>query len=455
MRIKFIAICAATAFFIIIMVLGPQMRMRGVLSHEFTGLLQAQRQHEASISTALAQTALQQTFLEQEIGSLRNDLMLRLQMRRHETKMMLMHRFWTSSSQSEALNRKVRASLLSALHRHTTEHGRAAKVILWTLPSTYEHVKRQAEEFKCGEGGRIEVRSTDQLLGLVRGTPELHKCVESLESATAETVAFSDLVRFIALYLYGGIYVDIDAIVLRDMSGLLLGPPFAYKWDRDVLYYNTAVMGLPKGSEVVLKIIRHFDACTPEAFFPSRIHKALNCTSGVCEELLMMPTALFDPVSAPMSNWQWQTEGVNGIGHTTDWLFDRRRMWSFAHFFPGAYTFHWHNRWEHATFDADSWFADVERLSEEACAPSPPPRAEVSECRSIFVDLGGFTGDTLALYGGGPALKKKENYVFEIDLAKVSEILRKLDGPLAHLKPYTQVFCFIDCCMLRVSDLKE
>ena len=66
-------------------------------------------------------------------------------------------------------------------------------------------------------------------------------------------------------------------------------------------------------------------------------------------------------------------------------------------------------------------------------------------CRRIFVDLGGYTGDTLALYGGQRFMSKnnsvsgKEIYVFEIDPDKVSKILEKLQGPLAHLKPITQV----------------
>ena len=74
-------------------------------------------------------------------------------------------------------------------------------------------------------------------------------------------VVLSDMIRFMALYFYGGIYADADVIFMRKMRDIH-GLAFAYKWDRNVVYYNTAVMGLPIGSPVVLQIIYHFKAVT-------------------------------------------------------------------------------------------------------------------------------------------------------------------------------------------------
>ena len=56
--------------------------------------------------------------------------------------------------------------------------------------------------------------------------------------------------------------------------------------------------------------------------------------------------------------------------------------------------------------------------------------------RSIFVDLGGYTGDTLKLYGTG----QDEIYVFEIDTGKVDSILHMLKTNLKHLRNNTQIF---------------
>ena len=77
--------------------------------------------------------------------------------------------------------------------------------------------------------------------------------------------------------------------------------------------------------------------------------------------------------------------------------------------------------------------------------PKGVERKNLVTCRCIFVDLGGYTGDTLAMYGGPRFMSKnqsvsgQETYVFEIDPDKVAKILEKLQGPLAHLKPITQV----------------
>jgi hypothetical protein len=325
------------------------------------------------------------------------------------------HRFWVP--RGDSLNRKVGAALRSVLR--TQERARQ---IVWTLPETARLLREQTRDMRCpSSDSTLEVRSIEELAVLAEkgGLPQ---CSGALR-ATQGAVALSDLIRFMALFFFGGVYADMDVIFLRDM-GYFQGLAFAYKWDRDVQYYNTAVMGLPRGSALVPQLIAHFGECTPRAFYPSTIHEALDCSSLVCEGLLMMPTALFSPVSAPMSNWQWQRDDLNRIGFTTDWFFDAKRLWSLDHFFPGAYTFHWHNRWEHAVH-TESWFADLERLHNEGCML--PPRG----CRRVWVDLGADE----SLYGRKGA---DEVYVFEIDPAKVASILDMLRGD-TRLAAITQV----------------
>ena len=126
------------------------------------------------------------------------------------------------------------------------------------------------------------------------------------------------------------------------------------------------LLGLPMGSPVVLQIIYHFKSCNADTFYPTRIHEALTCNSSVCNELVMMSTALFGPVSAPQSNWQLQSDELHQMGTSTSWFFDRERRWGIDHFFPGAYSFHWHNRWNDP-IHPDLWFADLERLNFALC----------------------------------------------------------------------------------------
>ena len=217
-------------------------------------------------------------------------------------KQVIIHRFWASWS----FNRKVQTAILSSLRTQSN-----ARVIVWTLPSTLSSVLAQTQrlqELSCPSNSTLEVRSIRELQDLLSNSqdPILRICAQSLHDTPNNMVVLSDVIRFMALYFYGGIYADADVIFMRDMRDLH-GLAFAYKWDRNVLYYNTAVMGMPVKSPVVLQIIYHFQSCNADTFYPTRIHEALSCNSGVCNELIMMPTALFGPVSAPQSNWQWQS----------------------------------------------------------------------------------------------------------------------------------------------------
>ena len=273
---------------------------------------------------------------------------------------------------AQHLNRKIEAAFRSALRTQTDAH-----IILWTHPNYIETMNLQTralQELRCRSAATMEVRSTEELtkMSAASGNPLMRKCVRNLSGQLGHKIAYSDLLRFVALYFFGGLYVDADTMFLRDMRDLH-GQSFAFKWDFSVTYYNTAIMGLPKGSPLVPQIIENAKECSAKAFYPTTIHNYLNCTIGVCRGLKMMPSALFNPSQASQTNWHWQSN--SGIGHDrdvgTDWFFDRPRLWDLDHFFPGAYTFHWHNRWMHPVHN-ESFFADLERLNSECTSQSAP-----------------------------------------------------------------------------------
>ena len=65
-----------------------------------------------------------------------------------------------------------------------------------------------------------------------------------------QPVGFSDLVRLIVLDRYGGVYVDMDVLFVRDLSPLLHIAPFVYGWGCDDDLINTAVFALAARSNV-------------------------------------------------------------------------------------------------------------------------------------------------------------------------------------------------------------
>lgn len=101
--------------------------------------------------------------------------------------------------------------------------------------------------------------------GLAHGRIVVHSLGELPELAYGELpsmdAALSDLVRFIVLRKYGGIYTDLDNIFIKEMSPLC-GSSFFYYWsDSDaqspsdsnlnVALANTAVMGCALGCDFV------------------------------------------------------------------------------------------------------------------------------------------------------------------------------------------------------------
>ncbi|KAF9407396.1 hypothetical protein BGZ94_002707 [Podila epigama] len=71
----------------------------------------------------------------------------------------------------------------------------------------------------------------------------------------APPVALSDEARFLLLYRYGGMYLDADVLLLKDMSPFYeAGREFAYEWSNTEMY-NTAILRLNKHSSVARRIL--------------------------------------------------------------------------------------------------------------------------------------------------------------------------------------------------------
>ncbi|KAF9121867.1 hypothetical protein BGW39_010206 [Mortierella sp. 14UC] len=75
------------------------------------------------------------------------------------------------------------------------------------------------------------------------------------EQAPVKPVALSDEARFLILNRNGGIYLDADVLLLKDMSPFFdSGIEFAYEWSNTGMY-NTAILRLFPGSSVARRIL--------------------------------------------------------------------------------------------------------------------------------------------------------------------------------------------------------
>lgn len=115
-------------------------------------------------------------------------------------------------------------------------------------------------------------------------------------------VAVSDAVRFIVLHLYGGLYCDMDVLLLRDMRPLLLPDSisspraFAEQWVErcSPADFNTAVISLPANSSLSSYLLR--GGLRMGWNFHPRVIGRMMWRDGRNGELEMLHNAFFDPL---------------------------------------------------------------------------------------------------------------------------------------------------------------
>ena len=192
--------------------------------------------------------------------------------------------------------------------------------------------------------------------------------------ASLAPVQVSDAVRFIVLHLHGGVYCDMDVLLLRDMRPLLLDDPgsgpraFAEQWvERCAPYdYNTAVISLPANSSLSSYLLR--GGVRMGMNFHPRVIGRMLWSDGKGDEVKMLHNAVFDPlvtnlrrertgtctvpchknfqsafmgeVEEKENEWRnYQGEVVGGLEEGG--VVGNR---SLGHFFRGAWAYHIHNQ---------------------------------------------------------------------------------------------------------------
>ena len=141
----------------------------------------------------------------------------------------------------------------------------------------------------------------------------------------------SDLFRLLILHKYGGFYIDMDVLVLRNFLQLN-DFEFLYQWGTsgfrdEVFKINNAVMRLNKNSDLsfeCLEILKEIPASKNSFDWGSGMFSNIKKN-----EILVLPGIWFD------SEW-----GFEGTQSNPFIKVDNIEL------FDGAFTWHWHNRWD-------------------------------------------------------------------------------------------------------------
>ena len=172
-------------------------------------------------------------------------------------------------------------------------------------------------------------------------------------------VQISDAVRFIVLHLHGGVYFDMDVMLLRDMRPLLLQPQsFAEQWVErcPTSDFNTAVLSLPANSSLSTYLVR--GGVRMGMNFHPKVIGRMMLSDGRIDDLKMLQNAVFDPLVTDLR--RLGTENCTIPCHKNfeqvfktdveepekEWMaysgHDRNR--TLDKFFRGSFAYHIHNQ---------------------------------------------------------------------------------------------------------------
>ena len=163
---------------------------------------------------------------------------------------------------------------------------------------------------------------------------------------------YSDVVRYVLLYNYGGVWFDLDVLWLRPIDPLLLHfeeRVMVYTWQSQP-YPNGAVFISLPASSATLAHITELIASRNRGFG----FQEAELTFDLPLDFLVLPCAWFDA--------DWQSNPLRSPGGGLETFMSARPAGldhcSVHNFHVGAFAYHWHNRW-HAPILNNSCMADL------------------------------------------------------------------------------------------------
>jgi len=169
----------------------------------------------------------------------------------------------------------------------------------------------------------------------------------------------SDIARILFLYKYGGIYFDLDMILLRDLNPLLQDE-FCYSWSY-LKKGNNGILRLKKGSILCKNIIQKYKS-SPSPFYlhNQKFFLGYNHRYIFTEDIhiLCYPCILFDPV------WILLDKKIiskySKLSNFDD--FFKSTNEDVSTFFNNViFAYHWHSR-NNMTVERGSYFDKFEKL---------------------------------------------------------------------------------------------
>lgn len=241
---------------------------------------------------------------------------LALNINEEYNKSVIFHCYWNGT-----LNEKHYYSILSCYYFNVYKNKH--KIILWLENNNPNEFNKEIEKY-------AEIKYF--LLN-----DEVKKTFLENKHFKFNSITFySDYIRNILLYKYGGCWFDLDCFILRSFDPVFYNfesEICVYQWENQNYPNNAIYISLEALSEKMQKNIEFIIMRNRGWGF-----QEAQLTYDLPLDMLVLPCSWFD------GSWIPNPYNLS----CQDFFEDNSKIYDFDHFFKGSFCYHWHNKWNNS-----------------------------------------------------------------------------------------------------------
>ena len=229
-------------------------------------------------------------------------------------KSVIFHCYWNGN-----LNEKHLYSVLSCYYFNVL--NRKHKIILWLENNTPNDINKEISKY-C-EIKEFSLQTEKENTNFIKTDFYYNKALSF----------YSDVVRYLLLYNYGGCWFDLDCFFLRNFD------PIFKNYEKEVCVYQWENQNYPNGAIFISLEPKSIKMKNNINYIKNRNKgwgfQEAHLTYDLPLDMLVLPCSWFDG--------DWINNSYN-IG-TTNFFKNTDKSYNFDNFFKGSFCYHWHNKW--------------------------------------------------------------------------------------------------------------
>ena len=240
---------------------------------------------------------------------------LALNLQGEYNKSVIFHCYWNGS-----LNEKHLYSILSCYYFNVYKNKH--KIILWLENNSPNQYNTEIEKY--AEIRYFSFRDEINNTNFIQYNFYYNKTLSF----------YSDVVRYLLLYNYGGVWFDLDCFILRSFD------PIFFQFENEICVYQWENQNYPNGA-IFISLQPKCDKMKKNIEFIITRNRGwgfqeANLNYNLELDMLVLPCSWF--------NADWITNPYH-IG-TENFFKNTDKIYDFDTFFKGSFCYHWHNKWD-------------------------------------------------------------------------------------------------------------